>query len=341
MASDDPLSYAAAGVDLAAADAAVERLGPLLDNARRPEVLGGIGGFAGLFALDARRWREPVLASSADGVGTKVELARQLDVLETVGQDLVAMVADDLVVTGAEPLFLLDYLAVGRLDPDRVERIVAGVAEGCRVAGCALVGGETAEHPGSMDDDAFDLSGFGVGIVERADLLGPHRVEVGDALIAMAASGLHANGYSLVRRAVADVDLSASHGLPRALGQELLTPTRIYARDCLALAAALPVRTFCHITGGGLAGNLARILPEGLGARIDTSTWERPAVFGVVQRLGRIPDQEMWATFNQGIGMVAVVAPSAANDAVNLLAGRGVPAWVVGQVRPAGGIAIT
>jgi phosphoribosylformylglycinamidine cyclo-ligase len=221
-----PVSYREAGVDLDAADRSVGALAEVLERTHGPEVLGGIGGFAGLFAFDPRPYEEPVLVSSADGAGTKVELARRLDVLETIGQDVVGMVVNDLVVTGAEPLFFNDYLAVGRLVPERVTRIVSGVAEGCRIAGCALVGGESAEHPGLLGEDEFDVAGFGVGVVDRRDILGPHRVTEGDGLVAMASSGAHSNGFSLVRRVVDGLDLGEPHGLERPRGEELLEPPR-------------------------------------------------------------------------------------------------------------------
>lgn len=332
MSDREPLSYADAGVSLDAADESVRQLAALVERTRRREVVGGIGGFGGFFALDASRYREPILVSSTDGVGTKVELARRLDILETVGQDLVAMVVDDLVVSGAEPLFFNDYLSVGALDPERVTRIVSGIAEGCRLSGCALVGGETAEHPGLLGADEFDLAGFGVGVVERSDVLGPHRVEGGDVLVGMASSGLHSNGFSLVRAIVERLDLSDPHGLDRPLGEVLLTPTRIYARDCLALKEALDVRVFCHITGGGIVGNLPRVLPDGLGAVVWRGSWVRPAVFEVLQEAGPVAEDEMWRTFNLGVGMVAVVAATDAEEAVGLLTRRGVPAWVLGEV---------
>lgn len=334
---DRPRSYAEAGVDLAAADRSVELLAGVLDRATRPEVLGGIGGFGGLFALDAQRYREPVLVSSTDGVGTKVELARRLGRYDTIGRDLVAMVVDDLVVPGAEPLFFNDYLSTGRLDPHRVADLVRGIADGCAEAGCALVGGETAEHPGLLDDDEFDLAGFGVGIVERADMLGPHQVRDGDALIAMASSGLHSNGYSLVRAIVADLDLARDHGLGRPLGEVLLEPTRIYALDCLALAGALDVHALSHVTGGGLVGNVPRVLPDGLGATIDGATWAWPDVFTWLATTGPVDEAEMWRTFNCGVGMVAVVDAEVAGEAVALLADRGVDSWVAGTVRPMSG----
>jgi phosphoribosylformylglycinamidine cyclo-ligase len=331
--SPRPLTYADAGVDLAAADRSVELIAAAVRRTHRPEVLGGIGGFGGLFALDTSRYRAPVLVSGTDGVGTKVDLARRLGVLDTIGRDLVAMVVDDLVVTGAEPLFFNDYVSVGALDPERVALLVTGIADGCAAAGCALVGGETAEHPGLLGDDEFDLAGFGVGVVERDAILGAHRVREGDTLVAMASSGVHSNGYSLVRRIVGGLDLHGTHGLERPLGEILLEPTRIYARDCLALAAALEVHALCHVTGGGLPGNVPRVLPDGLAVDLDVTSWTWPPVFAWLQAQGPVADDEMWRTFNCGIGMLAVVAPAVADDAVALLEGRGVPAWVVGRVR--------
>ncbi len=326
-----PLSYADAGVDLDAAEASVERMSEAVARTHRPEVLEGLGGFGGLFAFDAARYRDPVLVSGTDGVGTKVDLARRLAGLDTVGRDLVAMVVDDLVVPGAEPLLFNDYLSVGRLDPDRVAALVSGIADGCALAGCALVGGETAEHPGLLADDAFDLAGFGVGVAERDALLGADRVRAGDVLLGLASSGLHSNGYSLVRRIVDDLDLAAAHGLDRPLGEELLEPTRIYAPDLLALVAEVEVHALCHVTGGGLPGNLPRVLPAGLGATVDTDTWRWPAVFGWLKEHGPVADEQMWATFNCGVGMVAAVPEAAVSDALALLAEHGVPAWPMGR----------
>jgi phosphoribosylformylglycinamidine cyclo-ligase len=345
MAEHDPsdpreVTYGDAGVDLDAAERSVGRLSDLLERARRPEVLGGVGGFGGMFAFPAERYEEPVLVSSTDGVGTKVDLARRLDVLETIGRDLVAMVVDDLVVPGAEPLFFNDYLVVGRLDPDRIDRIVGGIVEGCRVANCALVGGETAEHPGLLAEDEFDLAGFGVGVVEAGAILGPARVVPGDVLIGMAASGLHSNGYSLVRRIVEGLDLEDPHGLTRPLGEVLLTPTRIYAADCLALAEHVEVHAFCHVTGGGIVGNLPRVLPDGAGAVVDATTWERPEIFRWLQSAGPVAEDEMWRTFNVGVGMIAIVPGSVAVPAVQLLSERGVPAWHLGEVRPGEGVEV-
>jgi phosphoribosylformylglycinamidine cyclo-ligase len=338
--ADETISYADAGVDLDAADRSVDLLGEVVARTSRPEVLGGIGGFGGLFALDTSRYREPVLVSGTDGVGTKVDLARRMGRLDTVGIDLVAMVVDDLVVTGAEPLFFNDYVSVGRLDPARVTDLVRGIAEGCVQAGCALVGGETAEHPGLLGEDEFDLAGFGVAVVERDAVLGPDRVREGDVLVGMASSGVHSNGYSLVRRIARDRDLDDDHGLSRPLGEVLLEPTRIYAADCLALAEAREVHAFCHVTGGGLPGNLPRVLPDGLGARVDTSTWDWPEVFTWLAEEGPVADDEMWRTFNCGVGMVAVTAPDDADGATALLRGRGVDAWVMGEVVPGGGVTL-
>jgi phosphoribosylformylglycinamidine cyclo-ligase len=338
--ADDPISYADAGVDLDAADRSVDLIGEVVARTRRPEVLGGIGGFGGLFALDTSRYRQPVLVSGTDGVGTKVDLARRLGRLDTVGIDLVAMVVDDLVVTGAEPLFFNDYISIGKLDPARVADLVRGIAEGCVQAGCALVGGETAEHPGLLADDEFDLAGFGVGVVERDAILGPERVQAGDALIAMASSGIHSNGYSLVRRIVDGLDLGDPHGLDRPLGDVLLEPTRIYARDCLALIEAVDVHALCHVTGGGLPGNLPRVLPDHLGAHVDTSTWHWPVIFTWLAERGPVATDEMWRTFNCGVGMVAVVPPEQSAEAISLLRDRGLDAWIMGEVTGGAGVTL-
>ncbi|SHE53388.1 phosphoribosylformylglycinamidine cyclo-ligase [Streptoalloteichus hindustanus] len=329
-------TYAAAGVDIAAGDEAVERLRPWAEKATRPEVMGGIGGFAGLFRLRLDRWKEPVLASSTDGVGTKIAVAQALDKHDTVGIDLVAMVVDDLVVCGAEPLFLQDYIAVGKVVPERIADLVKGVATGCQQAGCALLGGETAEHPGLMAQGEYDLSATGVGVVEAAEVLGPERVRPGDVVIAMASSGLHSNGYSLARHVLLDIARMPLSGqveeFGRTLGEELLEPTRIYAKDCLALAAETEVRTFAHVTGGGLAGNLGRVIPKGLTAVLDRGTWTPAPVFAVVAQRGRVERDEMERTFNMGVGMVAVVAAEDVDRALAVLTARHVPAWVVGEV---------
>jgi phosphoribosylformylglycinamidine cyclo-ligase len=334
-------SYAEAGVDIAAGERAVELMKSRLAVARRPEVVDDASGFAGLFDVSAlTRYRRPLLATSTDGVGTKVDLARRLGRYDTIGHDLVGMVIDDLVVCGAEPLFMTDYIACGKVVPERIAAIVGGIAEACALAGCALVGGETAEHPGLLAPDEFDLAGAGTGAVEAGELLGPHRVRPGDAVLAMASSGVHANGYSLVRHVLGKAGAGLETEIPelsRPLGEELLVPTRIYALDCLALAAAGGVRAFAHITGGGLTANLARSLPAGADAVLDRSSWTPPAVFAVLRALGGIPQEEMDRTFNLGVGMVAIVAPDAADAALRLLAGRGVPAWVLGEVVPGSG----
>jgi phosphoribosylformylglycinamidine cyclo-ligase len=330
-------SYAAAGVDIDAGERAVHLMRSAVEKTNRPEVVGGLGGFAGLFALDTAKYRRPLLASSTDGVGTKIAIARRLDRHDTVGIDLVAMVVDDLVACGAEPLFLQDYVACGKVVPERIAAIVTGIATGCTQAGAALVGGETAEHGDLMDADEYDLAATAVGVVEADAVLGPERVGAGDAVIAMASSGFHSNGYSLVRRVVsaAGLDLHAvPAGLDRPLGEELLEPTRIYARDCLDLVARFGVggvHAFAHITGGGLAGNAARVLPEGLEAVLDRSTWALPPAVRLMEEHG-VPRTESERAFNCGVGMVAVVAAGIAGDVVDALTAAGIPSWVAGDV---------
>lgn len=336
--SGSPVSYADAGVDLEAADASVDAIRAHAERTRRPEVLDEIGGFGGMFALDTARYRQPVLVTGTDGVGTKLALARQVGVHHTVGIDLVAMVVDDIVVSGAEPQVFLDYIAIGRLDVEIVTAIVAGIAEGCVRAGCALVGGETAEHPGVMPAQDYDLAGFGVGVVERDAILGPHRVHEGDVLVGMPSSGLHSNGFSLVRRIVERMDLQATHGLQAPLGEVLLTPTAIYVRPCLALAAAGQVAALCHVTGGGLPGNLPRVLPDGLGARIDLASWTPPDIFDLLARSGPVDQQEMFRAFNMGVGMVAVVPVDTVDAALATLADAGVAGWVLGRVTRTPGV---
>ena len=333
------LSYADSGVDVAAGERAVELMKGAVARTRRPELLGGLGGFAGLFALDLDRWRKPVLAAATDGVGTKIAIARALDRHDTIGIDLVAMVVDDIVVCGAEPLFMTDYVAVGKVDPEKVAAIVGGVAEGCVQAGCTLIGGETAEHPGLMEPDEYDLSGSGVGVVEADAVLGPERVREGDVLVAMASSGLHSNGYSLVRRALFSdgmlLDATPARLAGRTLGDELLEPTRIYTKDCLALLDAFGVggvHAFCHVTGGGLAANLERVLPAGVDAEVDRATWTPGPVFGLVADAGPVARADLEVALNMGVGMIAAVAPQHAADAVDLLRSRGVPSWPLGRV---------
>jgi phosphoribosylformylglycinamidine cyclo-ligase len=330
------VTYAAAGVDIAAGERAVDLIRAAVARTGRPEVVGAIGGFAGLFdASSLAGMRRPLLATSTDGVGTKVVLARQLDAYDTIGIDLVAMVVDDLVVCGAEPLFMTDYLVCGKVRPEIVARIVAGIADGCATAGCALIGGETAEHPGHFAPDEFDLAGAATGVVDADDLLGPERVSPGDAVLALASTGLHANGFSLVRQVLREAGLDL-HDQPAELGQplgaELMTPTRIYARDCLALAAACDVKAFAHITGGGIAANTARVLPASADARLDRASWTPPLVFDLLAARGSVPTQEMERVFNLGVGMTAVIAAADADKAVGQLAARGVPAWVIGEI---------
>jgi phosphoribosylformylglycinamidine cyclo-ligase len=332
------VTYAAAGVDIAAGERAVELMRSAVARATRPEVVGGLGGFSGLFRADALLgMRRPLLATSTDGVGTKVVIAQLLDKHDTIGVDLVAMVADDLVVCGAEPLFLTDYIACGKVVPERVAAIVSGIAAGCEQAGCALIGGETAEHPGLLDPDEYDLAGAGTGAVDEEALLGAQRVRDGDVVLAMASSGLHANGYSLARHVfftVAGWSVERHvDSLGRTLGEELLEPTRVYAQDCLALLRdGIDVHALAHITGGGLAANLARVLPPALGASIDRSTWSPAPIFGLLAAVGGVPRAELERAVNMGVGMVAVVAARDADRAERLLAGRGVSCWIAGRM---------
>ena len=331
-------SYAASGVDVEAGERAVALMRASIEAAQRPETVGGFGGFAGLFDASAlATYRRPLLATSTDGVGTKIAVARALDIHDTIGIDLVAMVVDDLVVCGAEPLFMTDYIATGSVVPQRIADIVRGIADGCTQAGCALLGGETAEHPGLMEPDEYDVAGAGTGVVEADRLLGPDRVRAGDVVIAMGSSGLHSNGYSLARYVLLGsggpgLDAHVAE-LGRTVGEELLAPTRIYARDCLALTDAVEVHAFSHITGGGLAANIARVLPADLAADIRRATWTPPAVFALIARTGEVARGELERTFNMGIGMVAVVPADQVDAALRLLTERRVPSWVCGEVR--------
>lgn len=332
--------YAQAGVDVEAGERAVSLMREAVERATRPEVVGGFGGFAGLFDASAlAAYRRPLLATSTDGVGTKVAVAQAMDRHDTIGRDLVAMVVDDLVVCGAEPLFMTDYIACGKVVPDRIAAIVAGIADGCAAAGCALIGGETAEHPGLLGPDEYDVAGAGTGVVEADQLLGPERVAAGDVLIAMASSGLHSNGYSLARKVLLqDSGWKIDRVVPefgRSVGEEMLEPTRIYALDCLALRDALgeDMHAFSHITGGGLAANIARVLPADRTAVLDRGTWTPPPVFDVIANIGGVPQTDMEVTFNMGVGMVAVVAAPAVDTAIAVLTARGVPSWVIGEVR--------
>lgn len=330
-------AYARAGVDIVAGDLAVELMKEHVARTRRPEVIGGLGGFAGFFDASALKdFRRPVLATSTDGVGTKVAIAQAMDIHDTIGADLVGMLVDDLVVVGAEPLFVTDYIACGTVVPQRMAAIVAGIARACRQAGAALLGGETAEHPGLLAADEYDIAGATTGVVEYDEILGPERIVAGDRLVACASSGLHSNGYSLVRHVLlrqAGLRLDAYvDDLGRTLGEELLVPTRIYARDVLDVVKATEVHAMSHITGGGLANNLARVIPAGLTATVERSTWSPAPVFGLVQRLGAVSRPDIEATLNMGVGMVLVVPAESVAPAVELLAGRGVEAWDCGGV---------
>lgn len=330
-------SYASAGVSIEAGDKAVELFAPLAKKATRPEVRGGLGGFAGLFALG--EYEKPLLAAASDGVGTKLAVAQAMDKHDTIGRDLVAMCVDDLVVCGAEPLFLQDYIAIGKVVPEHVASIVKGIADGCEEAGCALLGGETAEHPGLMKEGEYDVSATAIGVVEESKLLGPDKVRLGDVVIAMASSGLHSNGYSLARHVLLEMNNLPLDGFVqdfgRTIGEELLEPTRIYAKDCLDLASECEVHTYAHVTGGGLAANLARVIPEGLTAELERNTWTPAPVFRTIARLGKVNQEEMEKTFNMGVGMVAVVAEDDAERALAMLTARHIDAWRMGEVRTA------
>ncbi|QIB44903.1 phosphoribosylformylglycinamidine cyclo-ligase [Streptomyces aureoverticillatus] len=343
MSETTGASYASAGVDIEAGDRAVELMKEWVKKTQRPEVagLGGLGGFAGLFDASAlKRFDRPLLASATDGVGTKVDLARKLGVYDTIGHDLVGMVVDDIVVCGAEPLFMTDYICVGKVHPERVAAIVKGIAEGCVLAGCSLVGGETAEHPGLLGPDDFDVAGAGTGVVEADRVLGSDRIRKGDAVIAMASSGLHSNGYSLVRHVLLDrarMSLDAQvEEFGRTLGEELLEPTKIYSLDCLALIRTAEVHAFSHVTGGGLAANLARVIPDTLHATVDRSTWTPGPVFDLVGKAGQVERLELEKTLNMGVGMIAVVPQESADVALTVLADRGVDAWIAGEITDRG-----
>jgi phosphoribosylformylglycinamidine cyclo-ligase len=332
------VTYADAGVSIHAGEQAVEMLKGKVHRTWRPEVVSDIGGFAGLFRLDMRKYRNPVLAASTDGVGTKLTIAQQMDIHDTVGIDLVAMVVDDLVTCGAEPLFLQDYIACGEVVPERVAEIGAGISDGCRYAGCSLLGGETAEHPGVLKPHEYDVSATGVGVVEESEILSRERVEIGDTVIAMASSGLHSNGYSLIRHVLLGSGrlrldtVVEEFGKQRTLGEELLTPTKIYAKDCLDLIKECDVRALAHVTGGGIPGNLVRVLPEHVDAVVNRSTWRPQPIFELVQRKGRIDDSEMESTFNMGVGMFAIVSAGDTDRALAFLAGRGLQAWQAGEI---------
>ena len=331
-------TYEAAGVDIEAGERAVALMKEHLAKSRRPEVIGDIGGFAGLFDVSAlKKFDKPLLATSTDGVGTKTEIARILGKYDTIGEDLVAMVVDDLVVCGAEPFFMTDYIAVGKVFPERIASIVSGIAIGCKKAGTALVGGETAEHPGLLAEDEFDIAGAATGAVDHKNLLGAAKIRQGDVIIAMPASGLHANGYSLVRHIIKNAKLDlATHSdeFGKTIGEQLLTPTEIYSLDCLALINGMKdrVHAFAHITGGGLASNTARVIPDHLQATFDRSTWSVPVEMSFLAQVGSVNQVDMEKTWNVGVGMVAIVDSQSADLALTSLAARGMKGWVCGVI---------
>ena len=340
------ITYADAGVDTAAGDRAVALMKDAVASTMTPAVVGGVGGFAGLVDVSTLRdYRRPLLATSTDGVGTKVAIAQALDIHDTIGQDLVGMVVDDIVVVGARPLLMTDYIACGHVVPERIADIVRGIAQACAAIGTPLLGGETAEHPGLMAPDEYDVAGAATGVVEADRMLGAEKVRAGDVLVALGASGLHSNGYSLVRRVIEHAGWGLEREVPefgRTLGQELLEPTRLYTRVCLAMletlsspAAPGPIHALSHITGGGLAANVARVLPDGLIADVDRSSWTVPPVFSTVRELGSVPWEDLEGTLNLGVGMVAVVDPSAVDAVLRVAEGSDIPAWVLGEVHEA------
>ena len=333
MNAPTPLTYRDAGVDIDAGDALVERIKPFAKRTMRPEVLGGIGGFGALVEV-SKKFKEPVMVSGTDGVGTKLKLAFRMKKHDTIGIDLVAMSVNDILVSGAEPIFFLDYFACSKLDVDVAESVVKGIAEGCEQAGCALIGGETAEMPGMYDPNEYDLAGFAVGLVEKSRILDGSKIVPGDVVIGLASSGPHSNGYSLIRKvlAVSGADLYESFDEERTLGQALLEPTRIYVKPVLGVMSKVPLKGLAHITGGGLTENIPRVLPEGTCARLDSSRWARPAIFRWLQRQGGIEEAEMLRTFNCGIGMVAIVARGDAKSAIDAFAAAGVEAFEAGTI---------
>ena len=341
------ITYADAGVDTAAGDRAVALMKDAVASTMTPAVVGGVGGFAGLLDVSTLRdYRRPLLATSTDGVGTKVAIAQALDIHDTIGQDLVGMVVDDIVVVGARPLLMTDYIACGHVVPERIADIVRGIAQACAAIGTPLLGGETAEHPGLMAPDEYDVAGAATGVVEADRMLGAEKVRAGDVLVALGASGLHSNGYSLVRRVIEHAGWGLEREVPefgRTLGQELLEPTRLYTRVCLAMletlsspAAPGPIHALSHITGGGLAANVARVLPAGLLADVDRASWTVPPVFSTVRELGSVPWEDLEGTLNLGVGMVAVVEPGVVDAVLRVAEGSEIPAWVLGEVHDAG-----
>lgn len=328
------LGYRDAGVDIQAGDALVERIKPFAKRTMRPEVLGGIGGFGSLFTLP-QKYREPVLVSGTDGVGTKLKLAFELNRHDTVGVDLVAMSVNDILVQGAEPLFFLDYFACGKLDVEIASQVIQGIAKGCEQAGCALVGGETAEMPGMYPPGEYDLAGFAVGCVERSRIINGSQIAPGDVVIGLASSGAHSNGYSLIRKLIAQSGIAMTadfHG--RSFADIVMAPTRIYVKPLLQLMAQLPVKGMAHITGGGISENIPRVLPAGLTAEIDAGSWQMPALFRWLQSQGNVASDEMYRTFNCGIGMAIILAEADLVQALDILQSAGEDARLIGRIRP-------
>ena len=329
-------TYRDAGVDIDAGDEFVDRIKPLVRSTFRPEVLTDLGGFGGLFGLQASKYKEPVLVSGTDGVGTKLKIAFMMDKHDTVGIDLVAMCVNDIAVSGAEPLFFLDYFATGKLSVAKAQEVVAGIAEGCRQAGCALIGGETAEMPSFYPEGEYDLAGFAVGAVDRPKIIDGRHIVPGDVIIGLASSGLHSNGYSLARRVLFEqAKLSVTSRLAELdgfIGDVLLTPTRIYAKQILALLEQFPIKGIAHITGGGITENLPRVFPKGVRAKITRRAWPVPPIFDVMSRVGRIDREEMYRVFNMGIGLILVVPPDSTSDVLARAAALGDRGWPIGEI---------
>lgn len=329
-------TYRDAGVDIDAGDELVDRIKPLVRSTFRPEVLTDLGGFGGLFGLQAGKYKEPVLVSGTDGVGTKLKIAFMMDKHDTVGIDLVAMCVNDIAVSGAEPLFFLDYFATGKLSVSKAQEVVAGIAEGCRQAGCALIGGETAEMPSFYPDGEYDLAGFAVGAVDRQKIIDGRHIVSGDAVVGLASSGLHSNGYSLARRVLFEqaglTVASRPSELDGPIGQVLLTPTRVYAKQILALVEEFPIKGIAHITGGGMTENLPRVFPNGVRARITRSAWSVPPIFDVMSRLGQVDREEMYRVFNMGIGLVLVVPPDSVSGVLARTTALGDRGWLIGEI---------
>lgn len=330
------LTYKAVGVDIEAGEDFVKTIKPMVRSTFRPEVLAGLGGFSGLFGLDSKKYREPVLVSGTDGVGTKLKVAFEMDQHDTIGVDLVAMSANDIVVLGAEPLFFLDYLSTGKIKPQVLTQIIKGIVKGCRLSGCALLGGETSEMPSFYPEGEYDLAGFSVGVVEKSKIINGGKINPGDTIIGLGSNGLHSNGFTLARKVAFEVArvkiTSAVPGLEGTLGEEFLRPTRVYVKSILQLIRDVEVRGLAHITGGGLTGNLPRILPEGCQAVLKPENWTVSPIFKWIQKKGGITTEEMFRVFNMGIGLVAVVKPAHAEQALNLLKHRGEEASIIGRI---------